>query len=424
VAEHHASDYTAPTVDVDYPKLKRVAFLSAVGGFVAWAALGAAQYLSYGGAHGGVRDFFLTYLVGYVYWLSIAVGAMALSFLGFVTSSSWRLVLARYFQAATRTWPALLPLFVPIAVGVFLGEESPYWWSVDADKIEEWTGTASQAFIEEQGHRQHMYLNVGFFLVRAVAIFGLYMVLSHYLNKWAVKAEDEGDDASRANLRGLSGPAVLLWALTWTVLITDLIMSVEVSWASSMFPVITGMNSFLCAMAFSAVMLYTIVGRNVEVLSILKDKFRIDIGSLIYGFTMVWTYATFCQYMLIWAGNLPEEITYPLKRTSGGWGWMALLLLVVHWFLPFVILLFRGMKTDPVKMRRICVMLLVICAVDVTWWIVPAVPHAHQWLHVPMAAAAVVGVGGVWGLMFLHELGKRNVLARKSTAFLAEWGHH
>jgi hypothetical protein len=129
--------------------------------------------------------------------------------------------------------------------------------------------------------------------------------------------------------------------------------------------------------------------------------------------------------MLIWAGNLPEEITYYRKRGDHGWQYLAYFLMAFHWLAPFVILLFREVKTNPKYIRAVCLMLLAAGLGDVLWWIVPSLPHEHGGLHVPMAIAAVVGLGGVWGLVFARELAKRPVLpANREGAFLANWGHH
>ena len=157
----------------------------------------------------------------------------------------------------------------------------------------------------------------------------------------------------------------------------------------------------------------------------MKDKFRIDIGSLLLGFTMVWAYGSFCQYMLIWAGNLPEEIAYYKKRGDNGWEYLAYILMAFHWLLPFIVLLFREVKTSPKAMQRMTVFLLTVCAADVVWWLVPAVPHPEGGLAAPMAFAAIIGFGGIWGLEFSRQLGRNTILpANKETEFLATWGHH
>jgi hypothetical protein len=301
--------------------------------------------------------------------------------------------------------------------------ESPFWWAEKVDDLEFVAG--NEPAQHEIEHRQHQYLNPNRFLFTAIAVFALYWAINCCLNAWGVKSEDEGDFASWARLRRLSGPGFIAWALTFTVIVTDWVMSVEPAWASTMFPVIAGMNCFLTTFAFCALTFYTLIGRNDQVLSIIKPKFRIDIGSLMFGFTMVWTYATFCQYMLIWAGNMPEEITYYKKRLEGGWNWMAYALMLIHWFLPFVILLFREVKTDPVKMKYMTAMLLCICGIDIIWWMVPAYPHTQGIpLHVPMAVCAILGVGGLWAWVFLGKLGQRNLLPKKDTEFLATWGEH
>jgi hypothetical protein len=138
---------------------------------------------------------------------------------------------------------------------------------------------------------------------------------------------------------------------------------------------------------------------------------------------MVWAYASFSQYMLIWSGNLAEEIVYYRKRLNGGWEYMAYAMGLLHWLAPFVILLFREVKLVPSRMMWVTGGLMAICAVDVIWWIVPTFPH-EGFLHVPMAVAALVGVGGFWGLFFVRELEKRSILPGKDTEFLATWGHH
>jgi hypothetical protein len=203
-------------------------------------------------------------------------------------------------------------------------------------------------------------------------------------------------------------------------------MSVESSWNSTMFPVVFGLNAWIVAIASAAFLFYSIAGHNKELMDgFIKDKFRIDIGSITYGFTMIWSYASFCQFMLIWAGNLPEEITYYLRRKSEGWQILTWSLVVIHWFVPFVLFLFRGIKTDPRKMRIMTTLLLCICAVDVVWWVVPALPvHPEGSVAWLMAFAAVAAVGGAFGLGVANQLKTRGLLPEGDAQFLKNWGHH
>lgn len=423
MAEHNGhSDYIAPEVPLDLGGIRGRAFLAGLIGLVVWGVCGFINMSAYGsGEHGGTRDFFLTWQIGFVYWMSIPIGAMALSCLGYITTASWGLVFRRIFQAAMRTMPFLLLFFIPVVISLFMKEESPFWWVIPADQVE-WAKD-NPFVVHEQSHRQSMYLNTTRFIATAVVVFGAYLWTMSCLVRWGLKSEDERDRPSWVKLRNLGGPAFIFWALSFTVLITDYVMSVEPAWASTMFGVIAGMNCFLCTFCFSALMIYTLVGGNPQVMQIIKPKFRIDIGTLIFGFCMIWTYATFSQYMLIWAGNMPEEITYYKKRLEGGWEWAAYALMLIHWFLPFVILLFRPMKTHPVRMQWITIGLLTICALDVIWWILPAYPHPG-WAHFPMAVGAIVGIGGLFTWAFLGQLAKRNILPKKDTEFLATWGEH
>lgn len=438
---HHHADGPVSVPPTDASAVRRLALIAAALGLGAYLVLG---FVNLGMSHHGVQTFFLTYLVGWVFILFLPFGSMALLMIGYLTTASWQLVLRRSFQAATRTLPAVALLGLPIAVSLFIsvpaGDESgsvsatetasPFWW---ADKT--WEGENIKAVadakglpepaVEEAQHKIHDYLNPVFFLVRYVLYFALWGTLIYLLNKWGRRAEETDDANARYNLKAISGPGVIAWALSGTFAITDWVMSVEPTWASSMFPVVFGMNSFICAMSIGVLTFYALNAGKPDVLAIVKDKFRIDIGTLLFGFTMVWAYASFCQYMLIWAGNLPEEITYYRKRGDHGWEALAYVLMAFHWFLPFIVFLFREVKTSPRAMRRMAALLLAVCALDVVWWIVPAIPHPEGGLHFPMALAAVVGLGGVWGLVYAAQLGTRPLLPEnRETVFLATWGGH
>jgi hypothetical protein len=400
-----------------------------------------------------MRDVFSAYLVGFVFWACIPFGTVALSCLGFLTTASWGVVFRRVFQANIRTLPYVAALFVPVAISVIaFGGSSPYWWAdstwehVPANFISgseseikqitdrNWSREIAEVAVfkgtvplqvEENQHKIHDYLNKPFFLLRAVAYFLILGTFGYFLTTWGNKSEETDDPEWKRKLRGISGPGVLCWALSGTFLVTDWVMSIEPTWASSMFPVVFAMNQFLCTFAFSSLVVYSLTAGRPEVQAIIKDKFRIDIGSLMFAFCMLWAYATFSQYMLIWAGNLPEEITYYLKRGGHGDGWqvMCYLLIVFHWLVPFVTLLFRDVKLHPNRMRAMCAMLIAVCMVDVVWWIVPCFEHKGT-LHVPMAFGAVAMVGGIFGLAFASQLKKRGILPPDEAKFLKEWGHH
>ncbi len=430
---HHDadSDTLRDLPNIDVGGVRTASFAALVVGGVAFAVL---TFLALQ-TPGGLRDALTGYTVGFVFWASLPLGAASLLMLAYLTSASWGIVLRRVFQASTRTLPVIGVLFCPIGASLYLagGEnatESPYWWSDKTwmagspEEVGKEKGTRPEAAKENQ-EKIHDYLNPRGFLIRTAAVLTVMGVLSHFLNKWGRRVEDHNDEQAYSNLRGLAGPGVLLWTIGMTVVSTDWVMSVEPVWASSMFPVIFGMNMFLTAFAFSIFVFYSLNLADAKVLSVVKSKFRIDMGTLTLGLTMVWAYASFSQYMLIWAGNLPEESIYYRKRGDHGWQYLAYFLMLFHWLAPFIILLFREVKTNPKVMRWVCVMLLTVCAADVIWWILPAVYRPEGVYHVPLALAGLTAVGGAWGLAFAYELGKRPVLPNnREGLFLAGWGHH
>ncbi len=462
---HGHADAVIPQHAVDVAPVRLYSLIAAVVGFGVFLVAGFINFYAEGNEH-GTREFILSYACGFVFWSSLPFGSLALMMIGYVCGSSWGVVLRRIFQASVRTLPVLFVLGLPLIASLYVdhGKDSPYWWAND-----EWMhATESQKAgmkgfddkvaklekqqvkrevaevavvqqmrpeaIEENQHKIHDYLSVhtGSALGipgRYIVYFGILGLIGFMLLSWAKSFEAKDDEPSKRKLVGLSAPGIIVWALLMTFFATDWVMSIEPTWASSMFPIVFGMNQFLTTFAFSTFLFYALTKGKADILAVVKDKFRIDIGSLMLGFTMVWSYASFCQYMLIWAGNLPEEIPYYIKRGGGtepnGWIYLAYFLMIFHWLTPFIVLLFREIKLNPKAMQFMTALLLIVCASDVVWWLVPAVPHEHGNLHVIMAFAAIVGVGGLWGLAFSRELAKAPILVNNSEGkFLATWGHH
>jgi len=512
---HADKNHTPATVPDAYVDVKKLNFI-----FLAMLILGFGTYLICGvinlgtDKEYGLREFFIAYQCGFVYWIGIPFGSLGLSMIGYLTQASWGIVLRRVFQASMRCIPVMFVLGLPILAGLYIekGNQSPFWWSAavynnldDAEKsqivekraialaaddtsdstaeqklekarntvqknIEQdrakyafagWKGSERTQNLdeitelaaykmyppqaaEEDLHKVHDFLNANFFTFRYFVYFAILLGLSKLLSTQAKKSDDDNDPKGKAGTHNMSGPGLVLYVLTLSVFATDFCMSIEPTWASSMFPVIFGMNMFLCTLTFSTLVFYTLVrvpgdtaaaANRPDFTGIIKDKFRIDIGTLTLGFCMLWAYGSFCQFMLIWSGNLPEEITYYLKRgsnqedsavgTGSGWIYLTYMLMLFHWLIPFITLLIREVKTSPRGMKIVTTGLLLICMCDVVWWIVPAYPHTNSWLHVPMAFGAIFGLGGLFGLAFSRELVKNNILVQSDDGkFLANWGHH
>lgn len=453
--DHHDGPLNPETFTVDFSPVRAISIVLLLIGAIAFGVLGV---INLGISGSGMQDFFTSYLVGVVFWASLPFGAIGMMSLAYLTTASWGVVLRRHFQAAQRTIPVLGLLCIPIVASVLIsgnatqmdGNISPFWWAdgslngpaaainpdggmksfalVDGKEISV-EGTAREGMrpeaIEEAHHKMHDYLNPVFFTIRIIGYLLLMGVFAWFYNAWGLKYEEIDEPAYWSKLRGLAGPGLLLWALTMTFFATDWVMSLEPTWASSMFPVVFGMNQFTTVFSVGVIVVYALTSGNPTITAIVKDKFRIDMGSLLFGFTMVWAYATFCQYMLVWAGNLPEEIAYYRKRGDHGWEYMAFFLMACHFLLPFIIFLFREVKTNRKVMQFLALWLLFVNASDVIWWIVPSNPRPDGGLTVLMSYAAILMVGGLWGLTYAWQLAKRPILpANSETQFLASWGHH
>ena len=275
------------------------------------------------------------------------------------------------------------------------------------------------------------FLSVPGFLGTTAVCFVIWFLMIRYLNtlgevsdatigQGTPAAQWEKVDAAREKLNRFSGPGLIVFALTTTAAATQWVMSLEPGWASTMFPVIYAVNQFLTCFAFCVATFLFLVGRE-PFKSVMRPKFQIDMGSLMLAFTLFWSYTSFSQMMLIWIGNLPEEIPFYLKRSAPGWWAVSAGLILFPFAVPFILLLFRDVKLHPARLRTMALYLLVVCAVDVVWWVEPTYPH-HSPLYVLMDAGAVIGIGGVVGLMFLAALKKRPLFPLNEQYYLPE-GH-
>ena len=191
----------------------------------------------------------------------------------------------------------------------------------------------------------------GFIIVSAIC-FLIWLSLIHCLNKWSRDAEAatdrEGVEASLEKLKNISGPGMIIYALSITAAASLWVMSLELGWASTMFPVIFAVNQFLTCFAFCLALFLLLAGRP-ELKSVLRDKFQLDMGTLMLAFTLLWSYTSFSQLMLVYIGNLPEEIPFYVKRSWGGWWWVSFGLILFHFALPFLLLLFRDIKKSAYR---------------------------------------------------------------------------
>lgn len=335
-------------------------------------------------------QFFRSYLVAWVYWTGAALGAVAILMINHVTGGAWGVAVRRFLEATLRVLPVLALLFVPIALGL------PHLY--------EW---AQPDHVAHDPLLQHKvpYLNVPFFLLRTVGYFAVWILVSRALLRWSDAQDATTAPEPTERLELISRGGLLLMGLTMTFASIDWMMSLEPHWYSTIYGVLFMGGSALTALAFGIVMagLARPGTRLPDVVT--PDQFH-DLGKLLLAFTMLWAYFNFSQFLIIWSGNLPEEIPWYLKRTAGPWRAITIGLVVFHFALPFAILLSRGVKRRPGVLAGLAGAMLVARFFDLSWMVTPAFHQDGFPLHW-LDAAAFLAVGGLFVALAVRHLARR-----------------
>ena len=362
--------------------------------------------LSFAGAWLDAGQFYRSYLLSYTFWFAIALGSLPLVMLHHLVGGRWGFVSRRVLEAATRTIPLTALLFVPVLLGI----HNLYEWA-HADVV------ALDALLQHKS----VYLNVPFFIARALGYFLIWTMLQWILNRWSA-AQDRNNEPDKAaglmrRFQLLSGPGLILYALTISFAATDWIMSLEPHWFSTVYGLMFMIAQMLTALAFAIAVLRAIADKP-PITEHLRPETLHDLGNLLFAFLMVWAYLSFSQYLIIWSGNLPEEIPWYVRRSSGGWQWMAAFLAVFHFAIPFVLLLARRNKRRKHVLATIAAGILLMRFVDLIWLIVPAhEPTLHiHWLDF----LTFISIGSLWLAGFARQLRLRPILPLKDPEFRLE----
>jgi hypothetical protein len=337
-------------------------------------------------------QFYRSYLWCYVFYVGVSVGSMAWLMLQYLTGGAWGVVIRRPAEAAARTLPLIALMFLPILIGI----PNLYSWShaavVAADPVLQ---------------HKHVYLNVPFFLIRAALYLGGWNLLSWLLNRWSAR-EDEGSPKAHGKMAALAGPGILFWGFSITFMAVDWILSLDPNWFSTMFGLLFVAGQGLSAMAFLIALLVLLSYRR-PMSDVLTPRHLHDLGKFLLAMVMVWAYFSFSQFLIIWAGNLPDEIPWYLERLRGGWRYIALALVLGHFALPFALLLSRDLKRNFKLLASIAVFILFMRFVDLYWLVAPDFSKGEftvSW----MDFTAPVALGGIWLWYFLTQLEKRPLL--------------
>jgi hypothetical protein len=349
------------------------------------------------------RHFYFSWLIGFTVCLGLALGSLGFLMVQYLTGGAWGVVTRRISEAAARTLPLVLLFFVPLLIGM----PDLYPWS-RPDVM------AGDPLLQKKA----LYLNVPFFVGRAALYFGAWLALLFFLTRWARRVERDRDAAAADRLRRLSAGGILIYGFTITFASVDWLMSLEPHWFSSIFGLLTIAGQGLAAIAFANVVL-GLLASDPPFSTLLSRKVMLDVGNLMLAFVMLWAYMAFSQFLIIWSGNLPEEIPFYVHRLAGSWEWIALALVVFHFAVPFVALLMRATKRVPRNLAIVAAWVIAMRWLDAYWLVGPEVAGgalAFHWLDVVVPA----GMLGLWVSVFAREFGARPVVpVHEAEAMLA-----
>jgi hypothetical protein len=359
------------------------------------------------------EQFFRAYLLGFMCWLGVALGSMAILMIRHLTGGGWGMVIRRILGAAMRTVPLLALLFIPVIFGI----HRLYIWAQPLDQV------ADKHLREHLENITKTYLTTNGFILRAVFYFAIWNLLSFLLSKWSKQTDRAGAPDNTGRFKAVAGPGLILYGFTISFAAIDWVMSLDPSWISTIFGLVILIGEVLSAMCF-AVVVERILFDYKPMSEMLKPDFVHDHGKWILTFVMVWAYFNYSQWLIIWAGNLPAEITYYLRRLNGGWGYVGLFIVIFHFAVPFALLLSRPFKRNIRKLVWLAVWLMFMRYLDLFWIIEPN--FSRTFILTPEDVVVPVAIGGFWLAYFFHNLGALPLLPAydPSAGEVLEPAHH
>ena len=381
------SETTRPRID---RAQKRALAIGVIGAVIAvvWALIASHK-------GGGQRsdDFLHSYLFAYVFIVSLPLGCLGFLMMHHLTGGPWGLPIRRILEAGTRTLWVTAALFIPILIG--LSHTFPW--------------TKPGAIPDDTvNHFKRVYLQPGFFRTRAVIYFAIWVIIAHFLNKWSAEQDRTDEVRLMRKMTGLSGPGLVIWSLTVGAAAVDWVMSLEPRWSSTIWGMLWMVIMALAGFTFSLVILRTL-SNDEPLKDCVRPKDYNDLGNLVLAFTLLWTYMSFSQFLIIWSGNLKEEIHWYMIRAHGPWAGAAVVLLMFHFFLPFFVLLQRRVKRRISTLSVVAFWMLALSLVDIYWLVVPAYEQNGPEFHLS-DVLAVVALGGLWLAAFYAQLRKLPLL--------------
>lgn len=324
------------------------------------------------------QQFLRSYLFAWLFCTGLSFGALVILMMHFLTGGIWGIVVRPFSFAAIRIIPLMALLFLPIALGL--------------PQIYRW---AAGGAVDSEGYlHKARYFSLPFFLSRTAFYFFALILIGHLLRKWFALGATK-------KLAALSAGGLIAYVLCMNFASTDWVMSLDPSWYSTIFVEVFVAGQFLSALALVTAL--SCLLRDPSLAPELLPKARHDLGNMLLAFVIFWTYVSFAQFLIIWSGNLPREISWYLDRSRGGWQWFALALAIFQFFLPFILLLSRDAKRDPRRLLTISLAIFIASIAANFWFVAPSFHPGGFTVHW-LDPVTLIALSAVWFAAFFHFL--------------------
>ena len=332
------------------------------------------------------HQFYYSWLVGYIFVFAIALGTLLFVMLHHITRAGWSVAIRRLAEVSAATIPYFAILFLPILIGL----RDIYPWA------------RPEALSDPLIAKKHAYLNVPFFVIRAVIYFGVWALLSRYFLKRSVFQDTTKDFRVTVDMQRRAAPGIIVHALALTFMAFDWLMSGDPHWYSTIFGVYIFAGNMFAAFAFLVLVAITLRRGGWLTHTVRVDHYQ-DLGRWMFAFSVFWAYISFSQFLLIWYGNMPEETEWYLGRLTGSWKPFSYFLAAGHFAVPFVLLMPRWTKRKPQFVALLAVWILFMHYLDMYWIVMPRL-HVHGMTPSWIDLVTVVGIGGLFISFYIRRL--------------------
>jgi hypothetical protein len=401
------------------------------------------------------KHFERAYLFTYIFLLGLSLGSLALLMIHRQVSGAWGFLIRRPLEAGAMTLPLMAVLFLPVLFdmgniypwvknppgatpehrGVAKPEDSHKAAEKVTDKESPVKVTSKATFAADPASQvvtdstdfykfKKMWLNPTAFLIRFVIYFALWIAFALVLSIGSRRQDETGSVDLAYKLNALSAPGLVIYFLSVSFALIDWGMSLEPAWYSSLYGVLLIIGQGISAMAFM-IIVAAVISRRGEVEGLDKPETFNDLGNLLLAFTMLWGYLSFSQFLIIWAGNLAEEIPWYMRRLHGGWEWFGRFLILFHFAVPFLILLVRPIKRNISALWKVAALVLFVHLIDDYWLIgassafdIPGDKNLGYFWPSWLDVVVPVALGGIWLSVFLGFLKSKPLMVAHDPGLL------